>query len=521
MNDERYSSRSQAPRPDAAADDEATWRGGPLTRRDVIRATAGVSLVSGIAAGFGRRSDAQPPGAVADLYSSVGALAEGIRRGELSSEALVNACIARIRAVDPALNAVVRLSPDAAVTRAREADAAAARGESWGPLHGVPMTIKDSLDTAGMISTGGTLGRASYVPASDATVVARLRGAGAVLLGKTNTPELTLSFETDNLVHGRTNNPYDLRRTPGGSSGGAAAIVAAGGSPFDIGSDYAGSIRVPAHFCGIAGIKPTAGRVPRTGHAFPFGALQDSYQQLGPLARYVDDLILLLPLIVGPDHVDPGVVEQPWRDHAAVDLRSLRVAFHVDNGVATPEPSVRRAVEVAARAIAPDVLAVEERRPAGIELGFEIGFALAAWDGGSAVRRLLAEAGTREHTLQRFTEAAAIPSPDLEPLIARWYEWRSRMLSFMKDFDVILCPVNAHPAVPHGFTATPDSLAAFSYTVTFNATGWPAAVVRAGTSPEGLPIGVQIAAGPGREDLVLAVAKLIESRLDGFQPPPL
>jgi amidase len=160
------------------------------------------------------------------------------------------------------------------------------------------MTVKDSLDTAGMISSGGTTGRRSFVPAQDATVVARMRAAGAIVLGKTNTPELTLSIETDNLIYGRTNNPYDVSRTPGGSSGGAAAIIAAGGSPLDLGSDTGGSIRQPAHFCGVAGIKPTSGRVPRTGHiiSFDVGALE-MFTQIGPVARFVEDLTLTLPII--------------------------------------------------------------------------------------------------------------------------------------------------------------------------------------------------------------------------------
>src|SRR5262245_19756015 len=232
------------------------------------------------------------------IYQPATLLAEAIRCKEVSAVEVLEACLQRIEAVNPKLNAVVHLAADSARAQAQHADAALARGDSNGPLHGVPMTIKDSLDTAGVISTGGTKGRASYVPTADATVVARLRAAGAILLGKTNTPELTLSFETDNLLYGRTNNPYDLARTPGGSSGGAAAIIAAGGSPFDIGSDTAASIRWPAHCCGIAGIKPTAGRVPRTGHIIPFGlGARDMLTQNGPMARFVEDLSLILPII--------------------------------------------------------------------------------------------------------------------------------------------------------------------------------------------------------------------------------
>src|SRR5258706_9198057 len=196
------------------------------------------------------------------------ALAAGLRRGELSSEAVTRAYLDRIEAVNPRLNAVVHLRREAAFREARRADGVPP--EKRGPLHGVPVTIKDSLDTAGIVTTGGTKGRATFVPREDATVVKRLRAAGAIVMGKSNTPELTLSYETNNLVYGRTNNPFDLERTSGGSSGGASAILAAGGSPLDIGSDTGGSIRLPAHFCGVTGLKPTAGRGARPGahHSF-------------------------------------------------------------------------------------------------------------------------------------------------------------------------------------------------------------------------------------------------------------
>jgi len=452
-------------------------------------------------------------------YSSARAMASAIARRDISSEELVRACLKRIETVNGALNAVVQIAADEAIARAREADAAMARGEMWGPLHGVPMTIKDSLDTAGMVTTGGTKGRASFVPERDATVVARLRSAGAILLGKTNTPELTLSFETDNLVYGRTNNPYDLSRTPGGSSGGAAAIVAAGGVPFDIGSDYGGSIRLPAHFCGIAGIKPSAGRVPRTGHIYPFGGLQDSFQQIGPLARYVDDLSLVLPLIAGPDWIDPGVTPLPWHEPREVDLASLRVSFHTDNGVMTPTVETMRTIEAVAKVLSSTVRSVDEVRPPGVEASFDLCLALYSWDGGAAVSRMLREAGTTEHTLQRSTSAKPISAVQLDQLIARWYGFRSQMHSFIQQYDAIVCPVNAGPALPHGAIDAPDALAPFSYTMTYNVTGWPGAVVRAGTSPEGLPIGVQIVTRPGREDAALALAKFVETAYGGYQRP--
>lgn len=494
-----------------------------LSRREVLALVGAGALTAtlhGCAPGGDARSGDGPVLADPLHESSVRALAAAIRRGEVSSAEVVGACLDRIAAVNPELNAVVQLTADEARVRAREADEALARGETWGPLHGVPMTIKDSLDTAGVVSSGGTLGRASYVPPTDATVVARLKEAGAILMGKTNTPELTLSFETDNLVYGRTSNPWDVSRTSGGSSGGAAAIVAAGGAPFDIGSDYGGSIRLPAHFCGIAGIKPTSGRVPRTGHIYPFGGLQDSFQQIGPLARYVDDLALLLEIIQGPDGIDPGLLPMPLGDPDDVALGTLRVTFHTDNGVATPTPETISTVERAAGALEGITASVEELRPPAVDEVMDI-IPIYFWDGGAAVRRLLAEAGTSEHTLQGFTESPPLSAEELDQVIARWTSFKSRLHGFMAEHDVILCPVNAGPALPHGGTLDPNHLPLFSYTFTHNLSGLPAASVRAGTSPEGLPIGVQVVAAPGREDVALRVAAAVEAAGGGYEPPPM
>jgi amidase len=221
------------------------------------------------------------------IYASVGALARGIRLKRFSALEVVDAYLRRIDAVNPKLNALVFRAPDQAREAARAADLALAQGKRLGPLHGVPVSIKDSFDVAGMVSTAGTTGWAKRIPARDATVVARLRAAGCIILGKTNTPEFTMSDETDNLVYGRTNNPYDLSRTPGGSSGGPVALIASGGTPFDLGSDTGNSIRMPAHFAGVAGIKPTEGRVPKTGHAISFVGHIGSWTQVGPLADHL------------------------------------------------------------------------------------------------------------------------------------------------------------------------------------------------------------------------------------------
>ena len=215
------------------------------------------------------------------VYASAKSIAKAIKEKEISSCEVVEFCLKHIKKVNPKINAVVCIDEEKAFSEAKKADDELSKGHIRGPLHGVPMTIKDNLDTAGMVTTGGTKGRESFIPKVDATVVSRLREAGAILVGKTNTPELTLAYETDNLIYGRTNNPYDFSRTSGGSSGGASAILAAGGIPFDIGSDTGGSIRLPSHFCGTAGIRPTSGRVPRTGHIIPPGGTIDALTQIG------------------------------------------------------------------------------------------------------------------------------------------------------------------------------------------------------------------------------------------------
>ncbi len=458
------------------------------------------------------------------IYSSAATLARSIRDKKVSALEVVEANLRRIEEVNPRLNAVVQPAADRARAEARESDEALARGEVKGPLHGVPMTIKDSLDTVGIISTGGTQGRASYIPEADSTVVARLRSAGAILLGKTNTPELTLAGETNNLIYGQTNNPYDLSKTPGGSSGGAAAIIAAGGSPLDMGSDTGGSIRLPAHFCGIAGLKPNSGRVPRTGHIVPFGlGAIDSLTQNGPLARYVEDLKLTLPIIAGVDSWDPAIVPMPLGDPEAVDLKSLRVAVHTNNGIMKPTPETADAVNRAALALEDIGIAVQEDLPEAIVGSAELSNSRSGADGRAWVRRLLDRAGTTEvhpWLQKRLDESEPMEISKFTALLEEVDRFRSAMHTFMQNYDVILCPVCAFAAQPHGSTLGEEAQKGFSYTGTYNITGWPAAVVRGGTSSEGLPIGVQIVARPWREDVALAVAQYLETALGGWQRPP-
>jgi len=454
------------------------------------------------------------------IDASVTQLAKAIQAREISSVEIVQACLKRIEEVNPRLNAVVQLRAEEALDEARRADAALARGESHGALHGIPMTIKDSLDTAGVITTGGTLGRKNFVPEKDATVVTRLKNAGAILLGKTNTPELTLDFETNNVIYGRTSNPYDLTRSSGGSSGGAAAIIASGGSPFDIGSDYGGSIRQPAHFCGITGIKPTSGRVPRTGHIVPFAnGATDAFQAIGPLARTVDDLTLLLGIIAGPDWQDPLIAPMPRANPDDVDLSGLRVAFYTDNGTATPTPEIMQAVRDVAQALTGQVASVAEARPARLEETWDLWTSLNVADGGFGVREILEQAGTEPSARHMRRAEFEATGRDFGRRLREMDLFRSQMLGFMANYDVMICPPNANVALKHDTFA--ENFAGFSYTATYNLTGWPGAVVRAGTSPEGLPIGVQIVANPWCEDVALKVAKFVEQTFGGWQKPLL
>jgi amidase len=458
------------------------------------------------------------------VFASATEQARAIRDKRISSEELTRACLERIAEVNPKLNAVVQLPAATALAQAREADKALARGEIKGPLHGVPFTLKDAIETEGVISTGGTLGRASYVPKEDATVVKRLRAAGGILLGKTNCPEFGWAWESDNLIYGRTNNPYDLSLSPGGSSGGESAIISAGGSPFGLGSDAGGSVRFPAHCTGITAIKPTSGRVPRTGHFPGPGGLLDALWQIGPLARFVEDLSMVLPIIAGVDWRDTAIVPMPLGDATKVDPKALRVAFHTDNGIETPTRETIETVEKAARALEAGVAAVEEARPPGIEQTYEIYLGLFTADGGVGLEELLEMAGTRKvHPLmQRFLDLQRAHAKSMAlfgALMGQWDAFRRSLLSFMEAFDVMVCPVCSFPGMVHGCTY--DRLPAFSYTMTYNLTGWPAAVVRAGSSSNGLPIGVQIVARPWREDVALAVAAMIEKAFGGYQRPLL
>ncbi|UCG76914.1 MAG: amidase [Gemmatimonadota bacterium] len=492
---------------------------GALSRRSFLGLTgAGLAAASLPAFRMSKGLYSASPGANRLVDLAAGELAARIRNGEISSEEVVQAHLERIEAVNSVLNAVVRLN-ERALEQARAADRALGAGQLVGALHGVPITVKDSHDVGGMVSTGGTQGRADYVPDASGTAVRRLQAAGAIVIGRTNTPELTLSFDTVNALYGRTWNPYDPILTPGGSSGGAAAIIAASGSPLDLGSDTGGSIRLPSHFCGIAGIKPTSGRVPRTGHIISFDGLHQSLTQIGPMARTVDDLALVLPLIAGPDGVDPHVAPVPLGDPAAVDVSALRIAYHLDNGIVTPTGEIMATVRTAARAMESAAAEVTEAVPPGL-LDYAVGTdGLWMGDEGSWARRILEAAGTVELSAEMATGLEGrepISSAELTRLLELRDRFRSEALGFWEQHDVLLCPVNAYPALKPGEWW--EMIPAFSYTYLYNELGWPGAVVRCGATASGLPIGVQVLAAPWREDRCLAVARHLEREFGGWRP---
>lgn len=458
------------------------------------------------------------------VYWSAVEIARALRARELSAGEMVDACLARIDEVNPRINAVVQIASETARAQADELDKLAARGEFRGPLHGLPITIKDSLDTAGIISTGGTLGRRQFVPRQDAPVVARLRSAGAVLLGKTNTPELTLSGETNNLIYGRSNNPFDLERSPGGSSGGSAAIIACGGSALELGSDTGGSIREPAHFCGIAGIKPTSGRTPRTGHIVPFGGVLDSLTQIGPMARYVEDLALALPIICGPDGCDPAVVPVPIGDPYVIDVSQLRVAWYADNGIVAAHPDIQRVVAASAQALQAEVRQIDNQVLPGMRELVDLSTELRESTNAGVILRLLKRWGTDQpgpDLAGYLTEKSLARRDRVDPALLEAIDAaRSRALAFFRDYDAILCPPSQALARPHGASHA-DSFDDWSYMTIHNLLGWPGLSLRAGSSASGLPVGVQVVAAPWREDIALALARRLESLLGGYRRPPL
>jgi len=456
-----------------------------------------------------------------------------IRRREVSPVEIIEAHLRAIERTNPALNAIVTIADDLR-ERAVEAENAIMRGSAVGPLHGLPITIKDTIDTAGLRTTSGSRVRARHVPQQDAASVARLKAAGAIVLGKTNVPEMAVPYECDNPIFGRTNNPYNLECTAGGSSGGEAAAIAACLSPAGIGSDLSGSIRVPAHFCGVTGLKPTVGRVPMDGHMPSASGIVALGACIGPLARHVRDLALLFRVLADPTDGETMTADEILD---ATRLRGTQVAWYGDDGTMAVADEIRQAIASAVRALAAAGLETFEAVPPGVPRAPQLWIELFSRAANSEIASLYRghedEAGPQVyHFLHNEDEAAEFEdridnAEKLASAVVERERLREDLLRWLKKTPLILAPVGATVAFEHGRQRVDvngtyvNVFRAFSYSQTFNVFGLPSVAVPAGKTSNGLPIGVQVIGRPNEEFTVLAAASVIEEALGGWTLPSL
>ncbi len=466
---------------------------------------------------------------------SVKELAGKVRDGSISSVDLVDAHIRRIEEVNPYLNAVISNRFEQAREEARQADEERKSGRELPPLHGIPCTIKDALSVKDMPFVGGVWARRNRTGEFDATVVERLRKAGAIVLGKTNVPEASMWCETYNTVFGRTKNPHDTSRTCGGSSGGEGAIVGAGASPFGLGADIGGSIRYPSAFCGVPGHKHTGTLVPGTGHWPPAEGELARYNTYGPLCRKVEDLDYIMPLLIGPDGKDPVTVEHEWTPMQSVDTGSMKAFFFDYNGESRPNPEVRRAVSMAAGALASQGMPVEYWRPEGMENS------LAIWQAGLSqnpdplakslgdgervqLRKELLKFIVRQSKLTLPGLGAALiekPGQLLKKRNQKFLEQAGRMRELIEeklgDNGVLICPVFPVPAPRH--TRIWLDLMGVGYSGVINIMGFPATIIPIYHRQDGVPVSVQVVAKRFGDHLALAAAKKLEDIFGGWKFP--
>src|SRR6201995_5711711 len=444
-------------------------------------------------------------------------IAELLARRELSPVEVVQAHLDRTAQVNPKVNAIVTLA-DGALDAARKAEAAMMSGAQVGPLHGVPFTVKDGIDTAGVLTQRGSPIFKGRVPDTDATVVARLKAAGAILIAKTNPPEFSYSIETDNLLTGRTNNPWNVDYTPGGSSGGESAAIAAGLSPLGVGSDLSISVRGPAAHTGIVGFKATHGRVPMTGH---WPRVPRRFWHIGPMARSVRDVALAYSLMAGPDGADGFSISSPSLDTGvgAKPTRQLRVGWLASPGFGPIDPEVAATVKEAAHALRDAGHHVEEVRLPVLE---QTDASSVLWQLQQMESRPEFERVTAGHETQIFRHAKLIlstPDTPIADFVAAEQaveRLRDSFVDYFQRYDVLLGPVTPFPATKHGLNdlvvdgKTVSAFHVMSATSPFSLTGMPALSMRFGTSHDGLPIGVQVVSSWLAESTVLKVASLLE-----------
>ena len=433
---------------------------------------------------------------------SLKTIAQMIRKREVSPVEVVEAHLEQISRLNPELNAIVTLAPDV-LDRAKVAED--------GPLHGVPITIKDTIETAGLLTTSGSRLRAGYIPLTDAPAVARLKAAGAIILGKTNAAEMAMDYTADNPVFGRTNHPLNPRLTPGGSSGGEAVAIATRMSPGGLGSDLAGSVRIPAHFCGICGLKPTTGRVPGEGQFPPSTGPYSLGAVIGPMTRTVADLRLLFHALTETNQNNSN-------------LKGTHFAWYAEDGQVPVTEETAKAVATAASALIDAGLVGEERVAPHVDRGNELWLKLFSRASVVQLRKWYAGHETEGGSFVSWRLATAddTPAPTLDEYIANWMErdrLREELLHWMETTPLIIAPVGATPAYLHDTLKvtvrgrTMGTFRAFSYAQAFNVFDLPVVTVPARRSNDGLPIGVQVVGRPFAEEMVLRAAEIIEEAI--------
>jgi amidase len=453
---------------------------------------------------------------------------ELVRTRQISIVELAEAHIRQIERLNPTLNAFADFDAERVRVQARMLDATK---KARGVLHGLPVTIKSSIATAGYKCEIGSLLRKDEIPHEDAVVVERLRAAGALILGTTNCPEFLMAYETANLLHGRTRNPWDLDRSPGGSSGGESAAIAAGLSAAGLGSDSGGSVRVPAHFTGICALKPTPGRVPGRGHLPPCVGPFSILGAIGPMARTMGDVELLFRALAGHDPSDPVSPPIAVREPTSDDLRAHAIGFFEADGLVPVTQETRSAVRAAAQALRDAGFRVEPFRPRELEQLRKLWWTFFVQCGAMFYEPEIR--GKRDRLSPIFKEflsfSDAVAPLTATELLNAWAGLellRARVLEEMREYPVLLCPVASIPAFRHDERAwtvegsTVHYLDAVRHTQWFNALAAPAAVVPVGSSAEGLPIGVQIVARPFEDEKVLAIASVVDAAF-GYRAPPM
>jgi amidase len=453
---------------------------------------------------------------------------ELVRNGELSVTELAEAHIGQIERLNPELNAFVDFDAERVRAQARKLDASR---EPRGALHGLPVSVKSSIATAGYRCETGSLLRKGEVPHEDATVVERLRAAGAVILGTTNCPEFLMAYETDNLVYGRTRNPWDLERSPGGSSGGESAAIAAGLSAAGLGSDGGGSVRVPAHCTGICALKPTPGRISGRGHLPPCVGPFSILGAIGPMARTMEDVALLFRTLAGHDSLDPVSSPTPLQEFSLDELRARTIGFFEDDELVPVTAETRAAVQAAKEALCRAGFRVEPFRPRALEPLRKLWWTFFVQCGAMLYEPEIF--GKRYKLSPLFDEFLAIAEASGKPtaaeLLEAWAELdvlRGKALAEMQEHPVLLCPPAAIPAFRYEERSwtiegkAVEYLDAWRYSQWFNALAAPGAVVPVGRSPEGLPIGVQIVARPFEDEIALGIAGVVDEAF-GYRAPPM